>query len=137
MQRVRVLICSVTAVLVVLLAGTWVHTASAQEIVQPREDDAEASGATPVPLVVRAPGDVEISIEIRPTHNTQELLVYADSGSYYRSTTIGLNGEHSEPIHSFTWRAFPVGDYEVVGMLVDTDGTNEVVVRGALRVVDR
>ncbi len=30
---------------------------------------------------------------------------------------------------------YPVGEYEVVGMLVNRDGSSQVIVRGALRVV--
>ena len=89
------------------------------------------------PLVVEAPGDIEISIRIVPTLHTKELRVYADSYSHYRSTTIGLDGIESDPVHTFTWRGFPAGDYDVVGMLIDDDGVSEVVVQGALRVVER
>ena len=88
-------------------------------------------------LVVDAPGDVDISIQISPTVKTHELRVYAESESYFRSTTIGLNGLDSDPVHHFTWRSFPVGDYQVIGMLVDSDGTEEIIVRSSLRVINR
>lgn len=109
------------------------------QLVGPTLFDAEALDphADSSPLVVEAPGDVEISIHIVPTLHTKELRVYADSFAYYRSTTIGLNGIDSDPVHTFTWRGFPAGDYEVVGMLIDDDGGSEVVVQGALRVVER
>ena len=88
-------------------------------------------------LLVAAPGEVEISILIQPTENSKELRIFADSGSYYRSTTIGLRGIDSEPLHSFVWRGFPAGDYEVVGILLDDHGQEEVVVQAAMRVVIR
>ena len=88
-------------------------------------------------LLVAAPGEVEIEILIRPTEHSRELRIFADSGSYYRSTSIGLRGIDSEPLHSFIWRGFPVGDYEVVGVLLDDRGQEEVVVHAAMRVVVR
>ena len=88
-------------------------------------------------LVVDAPGDVEFSIQISPTAKTHELRVFAESETYYRSTTIGLNGLDSVPVHHFTWRSFPVGEYQVVGMLVGDDGTEEIIVRSALKVINR
>ena len=89
------------------------------------------------PLVVEAPGDVEFSIRISPSDRTRELRVFAESDSYYRSTTIGLKGRDSAPVHHFTWRSFPVGEYQVVGMLVDIDGTEEIIVQSALKVINR
>ena len=135
MRNARFFLCSVA---MVFLAAVLGHAASpvTQRLIPASHNESETRPA-PAPLVVTAPGDVEISIEITPTTDSHELRVYADSGSFYRSTTIGLKGEDSDPLHSFTWHAFPVGDYEVVGMLVSRDGTSEVVVRGALRVVDR
>ena len=88
-------------------------------------------------LLVSAPGEVEISIQIRPTEHSSELRLVADSGSYYRSTSIGLRGIDSEPLHTFIWRGFPAGDYEVVGVLLDDRGQEEVVVQAAMRVIVR
>lgn len=88
-------------------------------------------------LIVDAPGDVEFSIQISPTARTHELRVYAESESHYRSTTIGLEGLDSALVHHFTWRSFPVGEYQVVGMLVDNDGTEEIIVQSALKVINR
>ena len=88
-------------------------------------------------LLVSAPGEVEISIQIQPTEHSRELRIFADSGSYYRSTSIGLRGIESEPLHSFVWRGFPAGDYEVVGVLLDDRGQEEVVVQAAMRVIVR
>ncbi len=88
-------------------------------------------------LLISAPGEVEISIQIQPTEHSSELRLVADSGSYYRSTSIGLRGIDSQPLHTFIWRGFPVGDYEVVGVLLDDRGQEEVVVQAAMRVIVR
>lgn len=87
-------------------------------------------------LVVRSSATIEISIEIEPTTHTSELRVFADSDSYYRSTTIDLDGGRSRRRHVVEWRGFPAGDYDVVGELVDDNGERQVVVRGGLLVID-
>ena len=93
-------------------------------------------GATPVPLVVQSPGTVEIEIKIKPTPDTEELRITAESGNHYRSSTIWLEGEDSQKVHTFEWHGFPAGEYEVVGELIGTSGRREVVVRGALLVIE-
>ena len=118
---------------VVVLAAAGVHAATTTT-----QRPAAAQPPAPQPtLLVAAPGEVEISILIQPTEHSRELRIFADSGSYYRSTSIGLRGVDSEPLHSFIWRGFPVGDYEVVGVLLDDDGQEELVVQAAMRVIVR
>ena len=90
----------------------------------------------PARLVVESPGTIEIEIRIRPTAQTDELRVVADSGTFYRSTTIGLTGADSQRLHTFEWHGFPAGEYDVVGELISASGRREVVVRGALLVID-
>ena len=92
--------------------------------------------AAPARLVVESPGTIEIEILIRPTAQTDELRVVADSGTFYRSTTIGLTGADSPRLHTFEWHGFPAGEYDVVGELISASGRREVVVRGALLVID-
>ncbi len=108
-------------------------TAAATTAVQP---PAAAAVSPPARLVVQSPGTIEFEILIQPTARTEELRVVADSGTFYRSTTIGLAGEDSQRVHTFEWHGFPAGEYDVVGELITTSGRREVVVRGALLVID-
>ena len=91
---------------------------------------------TPAPLVVQSPGTVEIEIKIKPTADTEDLRITAESGNHYRSSTIWLEGAASQKVHTVEWHGFPAGEYEVVGELIASSGRREVVVRGALRVVE-
>lgn len=127
------------AFLVVILAATSVQagTTPNQEPTTPGAAQASALVEPPPTLLVDAPGEIELSIRIRPTEHSTELRIFADSGSYYRSTSIELRGIDSEPLHTFIWRGFPVGDYEVVGLLLDDHGQEEVVVQAAMRVIGR
>ena len=93
-------------------------------------------GVKSTPLVVQSPGTIEIEIHIVPTTDTEELRVTADSGIHYRRSTIRLAGKDSQKVHTFEWHGFPAGEYEVVGELIASSGRREVVVRGALRVIE-
>ena len=133
MRSTGILFCSFVALL--LAASPLLQAAS--PAAQPAGQQVHKTIAVGPALVVDAPGDVEFSIQISPTVKTHELRVYAESESYYRSTTIGLDGLDSTPVHHFTWRSFPVGEYQVVGMLVDDDGSEEIIVRSSLKVINR
>ena len=110
MRSTGILFCSFVALL--LAASPLLQAAS--PAAQPAGQQVHKTIAVGPALVVDAPGDVEFSIQISPTVKTHELRVYAESESYYRSTTIGLDGLDSTPVHHFTWRSFPVGEYRVV-----------------------
>lgn len=128
----------ITIALVILAAaGLHAGETSARRPPTPIAAPSPAFSGSQPTLLVSAPGEVEIQILIQPTERSRELRIFADSGSYYRSTSIGLRGIESEPLHSFIWRGFPVGDYEVVGVLLDESGQEEVVVQAAMRVVVR
>ena len=127
------------AFLVVLLAAAGVQagTTATQAPATPVAAQPPALVEPQPTLLLDAPGEVEISVRIRPTEHSRELRIFADSGSYYRSTSIELRGIDSQPLHTFIWRGFPVGDYEVVGLLLDDHGQEEVVVQAAMRVIGR
>ena len=133
MRSTGILFCSFVALL--LAASPLLQAAS--PAAQPAGQQVHKTIAVGPALVVDAPGDVEFSIQISPTVKTRELRVFAESESHYRSTTIGLDGLDSVPVHHFTWRSFPVGEYQVVGMLVDDDGSEEIIVRSSLKVINR
>lgn len=127
------------AFLVVTLAagGVQAGTTAIQAPTTPSAVQAPAPVVPQPTLLVDAPGEIEFAIQIQPTEQSRELRVFADSGDYYRSTSIELRGIDSEPLHTFIWRGFPVGDYEIVGLLLDDNGREEVVVQAAMRVIGR
>ena len=127
----------VTFVVILATAGLHAGETATQRPTTPTAAQSPAFSEPQPTLLVSAPGEVEISIQIQPTEHSSELRIFADSGSYYRSTSIGLRGIDSEPLHTFIWRGFPVGDYEVVGVLLDDRGQEEVVVHAAMRVIVR
>ncbi len=120
--------------LVLALASPATAVGAATATGQPSA--AAAAVSPPARLVVQSPGTIEFEILIRPTTQTDALRIVADSGTFYRSTTIGLAGEDSQRVHTFEWRGFPAGEYDVVGELISASGRREVVVRGALLVID-
>lgn len=129
----RVLSPAVSGVLILALAAPVTAAGAAIGTGQP---PIAAAVSPPERLVVESPGTIEFEILIRPTAQSDELRVVADSGTFYRSTTIGLAGEDSQRVHTFEWHGFPAGEYDVVGELISSSGRREVVVRGALLVID-
>ena len=128
----RVLSFTASSLLVLALAAP----ATARGAATGTGQAAAAAVAPPARLVVESPGTIEFEILIRPTAESDELRVVADSGTFYRSTTIGLAGEESQRVHTFEWHGFPAGEYDVFGELISSSGRREVVVRGALLVID-
>ena len=128
----RVLSPAVPGVLILALAAP----ATAAGAATGGGQAAAAAVSSPARLVVQSPGTIEFEILIRPTAQTDELRVVADSGTFSRSTTIGLAGEDSQRVHTFEWHGFPAGEYDVVGELISSSGRREVVVHGALLVID-
>ncbi|MCY4635679.1 MAG: hypothetical protein OXG04_14435 [Acidobacteria bacterium] len=128
--------CRVLSVGLLSLALTAPAAAAGAPISTGQISPRGAPAPAPARLVVESPGTVEIEIMIRPTAQTGELRVVADSGTFYRSTTIGLSGADSQRVHTFEWHGFPAGEYDVVGELISASGNREVVVRGALLVIE-
>lgn len=133
LAALRVLSLAAPSVLILALAAPATAAGVATGAGQPA---AATAVSPPARLVLQSPGTIEFEILIRPTDQTDELRVVADSGTFYRSTTIGLAGADSQRVHTFEWRGFPAGEYDVVGELISASGRREVVVRGALLVVD-
>ena len=129
--------CRVLSVGLLFLALAAPATAAGAATAAAQTPPRAAPAPAPARLVVESPGTIEIEIMIRPTAQTDELRVVADSGTFYRSTTIGLTGEDSPRIHTFEWHGFPAGEYDVVGELISASGRREVVVRGALLVIEQ
>ena len=135
MRLTGLLFCSVGAILLATTASLQAVRPASQPATPAAGDRGtqvqEVGGA----LILSEPGDVEISIWITPTAQSRELRVQADSGAIRRDIRIGLHGLDSPQQHSFTWWALPAGEYEIVGELVGSDGTSEIVVRSELKVL--
>jgi hypothetical protein len=69
-----------------------------------------------------APTNLSVRLRIQPDADNRVLQVVADSGGFYRSSEISLDGEHSARSAVVEFRNVPSGEYEVSGVLLDAAG---------------
>jgi hypothetical protein len=82
-----------------------------------------------------APATVRVRVSVEPAAENRVLSVIADSGEYYRSSDIELDGERSPRTIVFTFPGLPGGSYTVQGLLRDENGRRCASVIEEIRVV--
>jgi hypothetical protein len=76
-----------------------------------------------------APTNLTIRVQVEPNGENRALEVVAESGEYYRSSRIQLDGADAPRTISLEIRNLPGGDYEVRGALIDGAGRERAAVR--------
>ncbi len=74
------------------------------------------------PATAFAPANLRIQVWVEPDANNRQLEVAADSGAYYRSSLVTLEGEQAPHVVTLDYRALPSGDYQILGVLTDGAG---------------
>jgi hypothetical protein len=69
-----------------------------------------------------APSNLTIRVHVEPDSSNRALEVVADSGEYYRSSQIQLDGTEAPRTISLEIRNLPGGDYDVRGALLNSAG---------------
>lgn len=69
-----------------------------------------------------APTNLNIRARLVPSAENRALQVIAESGEFYRSSQIQLEGEHAPATITFEFRGVPGGDYSINGFLIDSTG---------------
>ena len=88
------------------------------------------------PNVSSAPGNVIVQATIARDAANRWLHVEADSGSFYRSSSIQLDGDKAPAITEFKLSNLPSGEYAVSARLRDRNG-EETTVRRKVVVLSR
>jgi len=99
--------------LVVATALLWVVPGSAA-------DDRLRIEVTP--RISQAPAQVRIRAIVTPSAENRGLRVVADSGEFFRSSYLPLEGADAAPITDTSFKNLPGGEYEVSVTLVDSQG---------------
>lgn len=87
---------------------------------------------TVTPNVSSAPSTVVVRAMV-PKHATNRLLhIEADSGGFYRSSAIQLDGDRAPIITEIRLRDLPSGEYTVMAVLLDEMGRQTMVRRNVL-----
>ena len=80
------------------------------------------------PVQSFAPTNLTIRVHVERDARNRALEVVAESGEYYRSSRIQLDGAEAPRTISLEIRNLPSGDYDVRGALVDSAGRERTAV---------
>ena len=78
------------------------------------------------PRVSSAPAVVRIRAIVTPDAANRALEIVVDSGDYYRSSIVYLDGANAATVTETTLKNVPGGDYEVSVALVEAGGRRTV-----------
>lgn len=84
------------------------------------------------PNVSSAPSTVRVKATVTKNTENRWLHVEADSGSFFRSSDIQLDGENAPLVTEIELRSLPSGEYTVTAVLRNTLGEETTVRRTAL-----
>jgi hypothetical protein len=88
------------------------------------------------PMQSFAPTTLTVRAHVQPDDANRALDVAVESGSYYRSSRIPLDGAGAPPMISVQMRNMPGGEYEVTGALINAAGHELGVVHAHVVVID-
>jgi hypothetical protein len=86
------------------------------------------------PRISQAPAQVRIRAIVTPSVENRGLRVVADSGEFFRSSYLPLDGADAAPITDTSFKNLPGGEYEVSVTLVDSQGHATIVDRRTIMV---
>ena len=75
------------------------------------------------------PTNLTVRVRVQPDADNRALQIVADSGEFYRSSQIQLDGERAERTVVVEFRGVPSGDYEVYGVLFNSVGHRRAMAR--------
>ena len=110
--------------------------AASPEAALPAKADDQPLRAIVTPHVAQAPAVVRIQAIVRPAKENGGLVFVLDSGDYYRSSVITLDGDTAARVHQAEFRSVPAGAHQVVVALVDRRGGARVTVYDAVHIMD-
>jgi hypothetical protein len=84
------------------------------------------------PAIGMAPAFVVATITVERDTDNRAVEVAAESGSFFRSSSITLDGDRAPRTSQVTWRDMPGGEYRVIAVLYGTDGHRASVQRSVL-----
>lgn len=79
------------------------------------------------PRLAASPATVSITVTVEPNEKNRMLVIEDDSGIYYRSSHVQLDGEGAARTHVLRYRGLPPGEHRVSASVHGTNGFREVV----------
>jgi hypothetical protein len=105
------------------IVPAYVHAAEEKEV------------AVWMPSVAMAPATVLLNVRVAPRKENRLLPVTLDSGAYYRSSDVALEGAEAATMHSVRWPGIPSGEYIVIVELFRSNGKRQMAHAGRLDIV--
>jgi hypothetical protein len=84
------------------------------------------------PNVSSAPSTVTVRAYVTPDSQNRWLTVEADSGTFFRSSEVQLDGDKAPALTEFRLASLPSGEYTVTAVLKDNKGTETMQRRTVL-----
>ena len=88
------------------------------------------------PAVSFAPANLVIRTSVDPDADNRSLEVVAESGDFYRSSTVMLEGDRAPKTTQFEFLSLPPGEYEVSVVVTGADGRQLAISRAQAKVVE-
>ena len=89
------------------------------------------------PSVSSEPAEIVVRVHVPSDGENRALELIADSGDYYRSSTIEMNGQQAAPTTFFRLRDLPSGRYDVTARLYGESDRLRAEVRQRIAVLGR
>ncbi len=86
------------------------------------------------PMFAQAPAIVRIEVLVEPDEENRALEIVADSGDYFRSSSIPLEGVRAARFHAVEYRSMPAGRYFIDVELRGRSGAVQAADRRQLEV---
>lgn len=87
------------------------------------------------PAVAFAPADLVIRTIVEPDEHNRAVEIVADSGAFYRSSTIQLEGDRAPKTTTVTFHGVPAGEYEMTAVLIGNQGRANALAHTMVMVV--
>jgi hypothetical protein len=84
------------------------------------------------PAITTAPANLAAIARIAPDPGNRVLRIEADSGAFFRSSDVQLDGESAPRVMEVRFRDLPGGEYEVRALLLDHVGQQTTARRSVI-----
>jgi len=81
------------------------------------------------PRMALEPALLTVQTTIEADADNRELDIVAESGNFYRSSSIHLDGANAPRLNVFEFKNLPTGTYDVTSVLVGSSGRRAIVSR--------
>ena len=88
------------------------------------------------PAMSFAPANLVIRTRVEPDAANRAMEVIAESGDFYRSSAIQLEGDRAPRTVTFEFRSLPPGEYAVTAVVIGTDGRQRALARSSVNVME-